>query len=30
MTREDWKDPASRVSLSRWRKIWLILRHGIV
>ncbi len=30
MMRADWKDPGRRIALSGWRKIWLILRHGIV
>jgi phytoene synthase len=25
-----WRDPAARVSLSKPRKLWLVLRHGIV
>ncbi|HEX3883461.1 MAG TPA: presqualene diphosphate synthase HpnD [Stellaceae bacterium] len=25
-----WRDPATRVSLSKPRKLWLVLRHGIV
>ena len=24
-----WADPTRRVSLSRWRKMWLVLRHGL-
>jgi phytoene synthase len=26
----DWRDPTSRVSLSKARKLWLVLRHGLV
>jgi phytoene synthase len=25
-----WRDPAARVSLSKSRKLWLVLRHGFV
>jgi presqualene diphosphate synthase len=25
-----WRDPAARVSLSKPRKLWLVLRHGLV
>jgi phytoene/squalene synthetase len=25
-----WRDPAARVSLSKPRKLWLVLRHGFV
>jgi squalene synthase HpnD len=25
-----WRDPATRVSLSKSRKLWLVLRHGLV
>lgn len=25
-----WRDPAARVSLSRGRKLWLVLRHGLI
>jgi presqualene diphosphate synthase len=25
-----WRDPATRVSLSKPRKLWLVLRHGLV
>jgi phytoene synthase len=25
-----WRDPAARVSLSKGRKLWLVLRHGLV
>ena len=26
----DWRDPAARVSLSKGRKLWLVLRHGLL
>ena len=26
----DWRDPTARVSLSSGRKLWLVLRHGLV
>jgi squalene synthase HpnD len=26
----DWRDPAARVSLSSGRKLWLVLRHGLI
>jgi squalene synthase HpnD len=26
----DWRDPAARVSLSKGRKLWLALRHGLI
>ena len=26
----DWRDPAMRVGLSKGRKLWLVMRHGIV
>jgi phytoene synthase len=25
-----WRDPATRVSLSKGRKLWLVLRHGLI
>jgi phytoene synthase len=25
-----WRDPATRVSLSKPRKLWLVLRHGLI
>jgi len=25
-----WRDPAARVSLSKSRKLWLVLRHGLI
>lgn len=27
---EDWRDPFRRVRLSRARKLWLVLRHGVL
>lgn len=24
----DWRDPQARISLPKWRKLWLALRHG--
>jgi len=30
LVRRDWRDPAARVSLSKSRKLWLALRHGLV
>jgi phytoene synthase len=30
LLRAGWRDPASRVGLSKRRKLWLVLRHGIV
>jgi presqualene diphosphate synthase len=26
----DWRDPSVRVSLSKSRKLWLVLRHGLI
>jgi hypothetical protein len=26
----DWRDPSARVSLSTSRKLWLVLRHGLI
>jgi phytoene synthase len=26
----DWRDPAARISLSKGRKLWLVLRHGLI
>ena len=25
-----WRDPRARVSLSKGRKLWLVLRHGLI
>lgn len=30
LLRSEWRDPARRVSLSKPRKLWLVLRHGLV
>jgi squalene synthase HpnD len=30
MLRDGWRDPAARVSLSKGRKLWLVLRHALV
>jgi presqualene diphosphate synthase len=30
LVRRGWQDPAARVSLSKSRKLWLVLRHGLV
>lgn len=30
LLRDGWRDPAARVSLSKGRKLWLVLRHGLV
>jgi presqualene diphosphate synthase len=30
LLRQDWRDPAVRVNLSKPRRLWLVLRHGIV
>jgi presqualene diphosphate synthase len=30
MLRAGWRDPSARVGLSRQRKLWLVLRHGII
>jgi hypothetical protein len=26
----DWRDPTTRVSLSKPQKLWLVLRHGLI
>jgi phytoene synthase len=26
----DWQDPFARVSLPKWQKIWLAIRHGFL
>lgn len=26
----DWRDPAARIGLSKGRKLWLVLRHGLI
>jgi len=30
LLRADWRDPAARVSLSKPKKLWLVLRHGLL
>jgi phytoene synthase len=30
LLRSGWRDPASRISLSKPQKLWLVLRHGLV
>ena len=30
LLRDGWRDPSVRVSLSKGRKLWLVLRHGLV
>ena len=30
LLRDGWRDPATRVGLSKGRKLWLVLRHGLV
>ncbi|HZT86433.1 MAG TPA: presqualene diphosphate synthase HpnD [Stellaceae bacterium] len=30
LLRAEWRDPKARVSLSKPRKLWLVLRHGLV
>jgi phytoene synthase len=30
LLRSEWRDPSSRVSLSKFQKLWLVLRHGFV
>ncbi len=30
MLRDGWRDPAVRVSLSKGRKLWLVLRHALI
>jgi phytoene synthase len=30
LVRRDWRDPASRVSLSKPLRLWLVLRHGLL
>jgi hypothetical protein len=30
LLREGWRDPSSRVSLSKLHKLRLVLRHGLV
>jgi phytoene synthase len=30
LLRDGWRDPTARVSLSKGRKLWLVLRHGLI
>jgi phytoene synthase len=30
LVRSEWRDPAQRLSLSKRRKLWLVLRHGLL
>ena len=30
MLRDGWRDPTARVSLSKGRKLWLVLRHALI
>jgi presqualene diphosphate synthase len=30
LLRDEWRDPAARVALSRRLKLWLVLRHGLI
>jgi len=30
LLRSEWRDPATRVSVSKPLKLWLVLRHGLV
>jgi phytoene synthase len=30
LLRSEWRDPAQRVGLSKPRKLWLVLRHGLI
>jgi presqualene diphosphate synthase len=30
MLRDGWRDPSARVSLSKGRKLWLVLRHALI
>jgi phytoene synthase len=29
LERRGWSQPAGRVSLPKWQKLWLALRHGL-
>ena len=29
LEKSGWRDPAARVSLPAWRKVWLLLRYGL-
>jgi phytoene synthase len=30
LLRSEWRDPATRASVSKPLKLWLVLRHGLV
>jgi hypothetical protein len=30
LLRSEWRDPTTRVNLSKALKLWLVLRHGLV
>jgi hypothetical protein len=30
LVRSEWRDPSRRIGLSKPRKLWLVLRHGIL
>jgi hypothetical protein len=30
LLRSGWREPATRVSVSKSRKLWLVLRHGLL
>jgi phytoene synthase len=30
LMRSGWRDPSARIGLSRPRKLWLVLRHGVL
>jgi len=30
LVRSEWRDPTQRISLSKPRKLWLVLRHGVL
>jgi presqualene diphosphate synthase len=30
LLRSGWREPATRVALPKWQKLWLVLRHGLL
>jgi presqualene diphosphate synthase len=30
LSRSAWREPATRVALPKWQKLWLVLRHGLL
>ncbi len=30
LRRSGWREPAARVSLPKWQRLWLVLRHGLL